>query len=239
MLDKRTAAAFATPDRAVLDVCGRRRSPATFPEFHRGRKPKNAGQRYPQEAPSVSEIVAVMNGCPDTLSGRRTRALILIMWRTGVRISEALDLHEQDLNEHDKTVFVRCGKGSKARLIGMDAWGFQQLQPWLEIRRGLPIGPLFPVVLGASAGRRWSASGARTAIRIAAKRSGVRKRIHPHSFRAAFAVELDREHVRLTLIQRQLGHRNLATTAIYLASLSNAEVIDAIGGRPAPMVPAM
>lgn len=124
MLDQRTAAAFAAPDRAVLDVCGRRRSPATFPEFHKGRKPKNAGQRYPQEVPSVSEIVAVMNGCPDTLSGRRTRALILIMWRTGVRISEALDLHEQDLNEHDKTVFVRCGKGSKARLIGMDAWGF-------------------------------------------------------------------------------------------------------------------
>jgi hypothetical protein len=43
MLDQRTA--FAVPDRAVLDVCGRRRSPATFPEFHRGRKPKNAGQK--------------------------------------------------------------------------------------------------------------------------------------------------------------------------------------------------
>lgn len=121
----------------------------------------------------------------------------------------------------------------------MDPFGFQQLKPWLALRRELPVGPLFPVVLGATAGRRWSVSGARNAVRIAARRSGVRRRIHPHAFRAAFAVELDREHVRLTLIQRQLGHANLATTAIYLASLSNSEVIDAIGGRPAPMVPAM
>ncbi len=231
--------AFAVPERAILDVAGRRRSPATYPEFHKGRKPKNAGQRYPREAPTVSEIVAVMNACPDTVSGKRTRALILVMWRSGVRISEALDLHEADLNEHGRTLFVRCGKGSKSRLIGMDDTGFQQLKPWLEIRRTMPVGPLFPVVLGATAGRRWSASGARSAIRHAALRSGVRKRIHPHSFRAALAVELDREKVRLTLIQRQLGHTNLATTAIYLASLSNSEVIDAIGGRPAPMVPAM
>lgn len=230
---------FTTPERALLDVCGRRRSPATYPDFHKGRKPKNAGQRYPKEAPTIEEIVAVMRACGDTVSGRRTRAMILVMWRTGVRISEALDLHEPDLNEHANTVFVRSGKGKKSRIIGMDDFGFQHLRPWLEIRRTLPMGPLFPVVLGATAGRRWSPSGARHSIRLAAERSGVRRYFHPHSLRHAITVEMDREGMRHSLIQRQLGHESIATTEIYLASLSNKEVIEAVGRRPVPMIPAL
>lgn len=55
----------------------------------------------------------------------------------------------------------------------------------------------------------------------------------------AITVEMDREGVRHSLIQRQLGHSSIATTEIYLASLSNQEVVDAIAKRPSPMVPAL
>ena len=48
------------PTRELEDVAGRRRSPATFSEFHRGRSPRNKGLRYPADPPRVEEIVAVM-----------------------------------------------------------------------------------------------------------------------------------------------------------------------------------
>jgi integrase len=223
----------------LLDVCGRRRSPATYPGYHRGRAPRSKGQRYPADPPSVAEVVAVMRGCPHTLSGQRTRALILVLWRSGLRISEALALREPDLDERAHSIFVRNGKGGKSRLIGMDEWAWAELRPWLAARQQLPYGTVFPVTIGATAGHQWSPSGARSALRIAAARSGVRRRIHPHGFRHAHAVELAREGVPIHLIQRQLGHANLGITSVYLQGIGGGEVLEAIGARRAPMVPAM
>lgn len=228
------------PDgRHLLDICGRRRSPATFSAFHSGRPPRNKGQRYPADPPSITEVIAVMKACPDTVPGRRTRALIVVLWRAGLRISEALALRETDLDERENSILVRCGKGGKRRLIGMDDWGWQELQPWLQERELLPIGTVFPVVSGATAGRAWCPAGARSAIRGAADASGVRRRINPHSFRHAHAVELAREGVPIHLIQRQLGHANLGITSVYLQGIGGGEVLEAIGARRAPMVPAM
>ena len=106
---------------AVLDAAGRRRSPATFPEFHAGRPPRNKGQTYPADPPSVEEIVAILRACPDTLTGQRGRALMVLLWRTGLRISEALALREPDLErEREHSVFVRRGKGGKSPPRGRD-----------------------------------------------------------------------------------------------------------------------
>lgn len=225
--------------RVLLDICGRRRSPATFPEFHRGRPPRNKGQRYPADPPTILEIVKVLKACPDTMSGQRTRALIILLWRSGLRISEALALREHDLNERERTILVRRGKGGKSRKSGMDDFGWQEVRPWLELRQSLPIGTVFPIVAGPTAGLAWCPSGARTALRRAADRSGVRKRIHPHAFRHAHACELAREGVALHLIQRQLGHANPGITAVYLQGIAGVEVIEAIGARRPPMVPAI
>ncbi len=235
MHDDRTA----SPDAALLDICGRRRSPATFADFHRGRAPRSKGQRYPADPPSIPEIVAVMKACSDNLAGQRLRGLLVLLWRSGLRISEALDLRETDLDERANSILVRCGKGGKRRLIGMDDWGWQELRPWLQARQALPIGTVFPIVAGPTAGRAWSSSGARTALRTAVIASGVRRRVNPHSLRHAHAVELAREGVPVHLIQRQLGHANLGITSVYLQGIGGGEVIDAIGARRAPMVPAM
>ncbi len=76
----------------VLDAAGRRRSPATMPGFHAGRPPRNKGQRYPADPPTVAEIVTVMGAAGDGAHGRRLRALIVVLWRAGLRIHEALAL---------------------------------------------------------------------------------------------------------------------------------------------------
>jgi site-specific recombinase XerC len=174
----------------LLDRAGRRRSPATMPGFHAVHAPGNKGLRYPADPPKVEEIVAVIRTAGDRAHGRRLRGLIVIMWRAGLRIQEALALTEGDLDHRRGSLLVRRGKGGRRREVGMDAWGWEELEPWLDIRRELPVGPLLCVINGATCGRRWSPAAARAELRRVAAAAGVRRRFAPHQLRHAHAVEM-------------------------------------------------
>jgi site-specific recombinase XerD len=221
----------------LLDCAGRRRSPATLPGFHAGRAPGNKGLRYPADPPKVEEIIAVMRAAGDNPHRRRLRGLIVILWRAGLRIQEALTLTEADLDQSRGAVLVRRGKGGRLREVGMDAWGWEQLQPWLDVRCGLPVGPLFCIVNGATRGRHWSSAAARADLRRTAAAAGVRRRFAPHQLRHAHAVEMAREGVPLIVIQRQLGHSNLGITSVYLQGIDSGEIIETVHARRAPMLP--
>ena len=145
------------PSTVQLDACGRRRSPATLSSFHQGRPPRNKGQRYPADPPTVEEIIAVMHAAGSEHDAVRLRALIIVLWRAGLRISEALALSESDLDLHRGAILVRRGKGGKRREVGMDRWAWEQLGPWLQLRATLPVGALFCVLRGPTAGRPWAA----------------------------------------------------------------------------------
>ena len=190
----------------LLDRAGRRRSPATLPGFHAGHAPGNKGLRYPADPPKVEEIVAVMRAAGDCTHARRLRGLIVILWRAGLRIQEALSLAEADLDHGCGALHVRRGKGGRRREVGMDQWGWDELRPWLELRVELPVGPLFCVINGSTRGRHWSSAAARADMRRTAVTAGVRRRFAPHQLRHAHAVEVARESVPLIVIQRQLGH---------------------------------
>ena len=223
---------------ALLDAAGRRRSPATVPGYHCGRAPRNKGRRYPADPPPVEEIIAVMRHAGDAAHGVRTRALVVLLWRAGLRVSEALALAESDLDRSRGAVLVRRGKGGKRREVGMDPWGWEQLAPWLERRLELPVGALLCVITGPTAGRSWSGAAARSTLRRLAADAGVRRRFAPHQLRHAHAVEMAREGVPLNVIQRQLGHANLGITSVYLQGIDNSEIIETVGARAAPTLPA-
>jgi integrase len=192
---------------SVLDAAGRRRSPATMPGYHAGRPPRNKGMRYPADPPTVEEIVAVMRHAADDRHGWRVRAMIIVLWRAGLRVQEALALAEHDLDPRRGSLLVRNGKGGRRREVGMDAWGWEQLRPWLAARVELPVGPLFCIIDGPTRGRPWSGAAVRSEFRRLAVRAGVRRRLAPHQLRHAHALELAREGVPLNIIQRQLGTR--------------------------------
>ena len=170
------------PSTILLDDCGRRRSPATLSSFHQGRPPRNKGQRYPADPPTVEEIIAVMHAAGDNNDSDavRLRGLIVVLWRAGLRISEALALNESDLDLHRGAILVRRGKGGKRREVGMDRWAWEQLTPWLKVRETLPVGALFCVLRGPTAGHTWAPAGVRSQLRHAAARAGVRRRFAPH-----------------------------------------------------------
>jgi len=175
---------------ALLDSAGRRRSPATLPTFHQGRPPRNKGLSYPPDPPTVEEIITVMRAAGNGPDGLRLRALIVVLWRAGLRISEALALTESDLDCDRGAILVRRGKGGKRREVGMDRWGWEQLSPWLTYRATLPVGALFCILRGATRGRPCSPAGFRRQLCDTAQRAGVRRRFAPHQLRHAHAVEM-------------------------------------------------
>jgi site-specific recombinase XerD len=155
-----------------------------------------------------------------------------------LRIQEALALGERDLDPRRGSLLVRSGKGGRRREIGMDAWGFEQLRPWLAARIELPGGRLFCGIDGPTRGRPWSSANVRVEFRRLAAHAGIRRRFAPHQLRHAHAVELAREGVPLNVIQRQLGHANLGATSIYLQGIDTEEIIVAVEARRAPMMSA-
>jgi site-specific recombinase XerD len=202
------------------------------------RRPGNKGRRYPADPPRVEEIIAVMREAGPGRHGQRLRGLIVVLWRAGLRISEALALAESDLEVGRASVLVRRGKGGRRREVGMDEWAWEQLRPWLETRVLLPVGPLFCVISGPTCGRPLSSSQVRSTLRRNAGRAGVRRRFATHQLRHAHAVEMAREGVPLNVIQRQLGHVNLGVTSIYLQGIDSGEIIETVRSRRPPVIPA-
>jgi hypothetical protein len=221
----------------LLDAAGRPRSPATVPGFHAGRSPRNKGPALPGRPTHRGGDRRPSCDTPAAGFMRRGCALIVVLWRAGLRIHEALALGEADLDPRRGSLLVRRGKGGRRREVGLDDWAWEQLQPWLTARVDLPVGPLLCIATGPTRGREWSAGAAPTELRHAAAKAGVRRRFAPHQLRHAHAVEMAREGVPLIVIQRQLGHTNLGITSIYLQDIDNTQIIDTVHARRPPMVP--
>src|SRR5215203_5420427 len=179
----------------------RRPCPATTLAVHRATRACTT----PADPPTIDEIVAVMRHTADDRHGRRLRAMIVVLWRAGLRIHEALALAEHDLDMRRGSLLVRHGKGGRRREVGMDEWAWEQLRPWLDARAELPVGPLFCIIDGPTRGRPWSGAAVRTEFRQLAPRAGVRRRFAPHQLRHAHALELAREGVPLNIISASLA----------------------------------
>ncbi len=108
--------------------------------------------------------------------GRRLRRLVVVLWRAGLRIHEALLLNEGDLDRRRGSLLVRRGKGGRRREVEMDEWAWEQLQPWLDSRAELPVGPLFCIVIEPTCGRAWSNTAVRAQLRHFAPEAGVPRR---------------------------------------------------------------
>ena len=191
------------------------------------------GTKFPPEPLSPAEARALLQAAGQTRSRTisvRNQALVVTLWRAGLRVSEALALKPSDVDADTCTIRVLRGKGSKSRTVGMDPEAFAVLGRWLDRRRDLRIDarlPLFCTLTGDPLDDRY----VRTALRRAADRAGIAKRVHPHGLRHTMAVELVREGVPLPEIQDQLGHASLDGTSHYIRSLYPNGAIDRMRKR--------
>lgn len=192
----------------------------------------------PADVFSPDEVKALANACSKRgTTGLRNRALVLVLWRSGIRISEALRLRASDIDRPHGQIRVLWAKGGRQRTVAVDDDALEVVDRWLDVRRRkLKIGrnvstPIFCTLKGGPLDRKyvWAM------LQRLADKAGIEKRVHPHMFRHTHAVELETEGVSVRLIQEQLGHKNLATTDAYLRRLSPTERLsEAIRRRPTP-----
>lgn len=185
--------------------------------------------KYPAESYTPEDCLAVLQACGESWTGRRNRALIVLMWRAGLRLAEALAVKIWDVDLNNKTIRVMHGKGDKARTVGFDDRAAEELRAWARVRGTLTNEK--DLLICTRHGDPLHQSYVRAMLPRLAKKAGVNKRVHAHGFRHTFAVELTREGVPVIHIQRLLGHSSLATTSVYLASLSPEEALNSVRFR--------
>jgi site-specific recombinase XerD len=181
-------------------------------------------QRLPGEPLTGAEVQALLSGCSSRApTGIRNRALIITMYRAGLRLGEALALKPSDINPDRGTVRILHSKGDHDRTVSLDAGAMALVQRWADKRRelGFRNGPLFCTLAGGKLSDRY----VRDMLQRVKARAGIEKRVHPHGLRHSHAAELVEEGVPVNVIQQQLGHANLATTDVYLRHIAPAAVI--------------
>lgn len=139
------------------------------------------------------------------------RTLLMTLYATGVRVSEALALQITDIDSGRMMIHIRQGKAGRDRYLPLRATLLEQLREYWLVRR--PTLWLFP---GRDPHARWSSRSAGRVCRQAGQRAGLTKRVTPHTFRHTFATHHLEAGTDLKTIQVWLGHSSLKTTAIYL-----------------------
>jgi site-specific recombinase XerD len=208
------------------------------------RKPHNTnrGRKFPPEPIRPEEFALLLEHCQPLRGGReaelsamRLRCLLVILYRAGLRISEALALYEFDLRRTERAMVIRHGKGDKRRIVVLDEWAWAEVEFWLNVRKEIPPGALLPVIRGRLAGQEMTSPDVRRQMADLKARTGLRRRIAPHQFRHGFAVDASREGIPLYSLQGQLGHARLDVTERYLRGIDPMERLAPIAGRRPPM----
>ena len=167
-------------------------------------------RRLPAEILSPGGIGLLMEACgAGTWTAARNRALIAVLYRSGLRIGEAVALEPKDIDLDAGSIRVQRAKGGRART-----------------GHG-PRGAVF-----VSQGRlAMTPTHCRRLLAQLRWRVGIERRVHPHGLWHTHAAKMRSEGVDVGIISKQLGHRSIATTARYLDHIEQTDVVKAIHSR--------
>ena len=161
---------------------------------------------------------------PNSTTAIRNKALVVVLFRGGLRISEALALRPADITGN--SINVLHGKGNKQRMTALDPEAAAILGQWLDAGGRLGISN-HSTVFCTHAGKRFLPSYIRSMLTRLGKRAGI-ERLHAHGLRHGFASTLAEQNVSIPIISAALGHSNIATTNTYLQHVQPREVIAAV-----------
>jgi len=187
-----------------------------------GVKPPSPAKRLPKALP-LSDVEAILEaaGSPGTTLALRDRALLELLYGTGARISEAVGLDVDDLDDTDGTVLLR-GKGGKERLVPIGSYAREAVaaylvrgRPELASTRAATIATTGGALFLNARGGRLSRQSAWTVLVKAADRAGVTRDVSPHTLRHSFATHLLDGGADVRVVQELLGHASVTTTQVY------------------------
>jgi integrase/recombinase XerD len=187
-------------------------------------KPPTPAKRLPKALP-FSEIQALLNAVGAdsdsdlTVLMLRDRALVELLYGTGARISELMDLAVDDIsNITDELPILRLhGKGDKSRLVPVGSHARRALDDYLvRARPALAIGGKgTPALFLNARGGKLSRQSAWTILQTAAEKAGLGDKVSPHTLRHSFATHLLENGADVRVVQELLGHASVTTTQIY------------------------
>jgi site-specific recombinase XerD len=188
----------------------------------------NKGKKYPAEPLTPAEVDSLIAQCSRRApTGIRNRALLTLLYRSGLRVSEILALRPSDVNFDKHSIRLLDTKSGRAQTRGFHASADDALMRWTDKRSelGFRSGPLFCTLDGGPV----SDDYVRVLLRRVARKARVEKRVHPHGLRHTFASELSAAGTPVTVISKLLGHSSVATTVRYIDHLTNGQAIEALG----------
>jgi len=150
-----------------------------------------------------------------TKFGLRDKAILELMYATGLRVSEVVNLNTSDINM--EMSFLRCtGKGSKERIVPLGKNAIFAINNYLKKTRAsfmkdLLVGNVFVT----QRGKAFTRQGIWKLIKFYTKKANIKKDITPHTLRHSFATHLLSNGADLRVVQEMLGHSDIATTQIY------------------------
>ncbi len=161
----------------------------------------------------VTEILKAPN--LKKTQGIRERAILELMYATGLRVSELIKLKAPDVNLD--VGFIKCkGKGSKERIVPLGQTASRFLQKYLQEARDKLLGKkITPYIFLAQGGRAISRQSVWKAIKKMVKKCRIKKKVSPHTLRHSFATHLLERGADLRSVQEMLGHSSITTTQIY------------------------
>jgi integrase/recombinase XerD len=170
----------------------------------------------------VDRLLSIFETYKLTPAGGRNKALVRLIYSTGIRVTEAITLRLDSINLEERQSIQVTGKGNKDRTLPLPADTKLILIDYLNTSRPqLVKNKSIDYLFVSSRGNQLSRQVVWTIIHNAAELAGLKKHISPHTLRHSFATHLLRGGIHLRKVQELLGHANLSTTQIYTALSDN------------------
>lgn len=170
------------------------------------------GKRLPEnlDADRMAKLLDIPGDGPIV---DRDRAILELLYSSGLRLAELIDLNVDDIDSRDATVRV-TGKGNKDRIVPVGRKALTALERWHKTRAGMANNDE-PALFVSNRGHRLSHRSVQARLTYWAKRQGIDSKVYPHLFRHSFASHLLESSHDLRGVQELLGHSNISTTQIY------------------------
>ena len=159
------------------------------------------------------ELLLSQPVCVDP-KGYRDKAMLEVMYATGARVTELIDLNVSDVNLEQRT--VKCSSAKKSRFVPLYPVAFQALSDYMQkVRPGMIASPDEQALFVNMSGERISRQGFWKILKFYQQKAHIEKDITPHTLRHSFAVHLLENGADLGSLQELMGHCDISSTQVY------------------------
>lgn len=218
----------------------------------KGQAPPNAKGKgsYPGQVLTADEVAALVGQCSRRApTGIRNRTMITLMYKSGLRVSEALGVRAADIDMDTREIRLQKTKSGTPQVRWFHRSADDAMARWIDTRKQLGLrngrctcsvaadeppctAHLFCTLDNGPVSDRYI----RDMMKRNAAKAGIDHRVHPHALRHSFAWDLAKRKVPVAVISKLMGHSSIAITARYLDHLTNGEAGEALAAIDLPEI---